>query len=282
MLLGNMGRPGGGVNAERGHANIQGNTDNAISWEIFPGYLAVPKPGMSTMADYLSKVPSKPTQPNAVNYFGTNYKKFLVSLLKAWYGDAAQPDNDFRYGWLPKPAKNSSWLTIHDEARSGNPRRPVRRRHVGCEHRARLEADERVAGQPEVAGGHGPVPDGHLGVLAPAGARRQERSRPRCSSSPARTGSRRTAASSTPAAGRSGSGRCSTPPVEVKDDNWILAQLFLRLKALYAKEGGTLPEPILNLKWSYSNPATRRSTRSPRRSTGSTSPPASGWRASPP
>ncbi|HYH51952.1 MAG TPA: molybdopterin-dependent oxidoreductase, partial [Acidimicrobiia bacterium] len=120
MLLGNMGRPGGGVNAERGHANIQGNTDNAISWEIFPGYLAVAKPGMNTMADYIATVPSKATSPNAVNYFSVNYKKFLVSILKSWYGDAAQPDNDFRYSWLPKPGKNSSWLTIHDEARSGN------------------------------------------------------------------------------------------------------------------------------------------------------------------
>src|SRR5207248_8532554 len=46
LLLGNVGRTGGGVNAERGHANIQGNTDNAISWEILPGYLAIPKPGM--------------------------------------------------------------------------------------------------------------------------------------------------------------------------------------------------------------------------------------------
>src|SRR5437588_4509572 len=120
LLLGNVGRPGGGVNAERGHANIQGNTDNAISWEIFPGYLAVAKPGMNTMADYMSKVPSKVSAPNAVNYFGTNYKKFMVSMLKSWWGDAAQPDNDCRYSWLPKPAKNSSWLTIHDEARSGN------------------------------------------------------------------------------------------------------------------------------------------------------------------
>ncbi len=42
LLLGNMGRPGGGMNAERGHANIQGNTDNAISWEILPGYLRIP------------------------------------------------------------------------------------------------------------------------------------------------------------------------------------------------------------------------------------------------
>src|SRR5438876_389376 len=80
LLLGNVGRPGGGVNAERGHANIQGNTDNAISWEILPGYLAIPKPGMNTMADYLAKVPSKASSPTAVNYFGTNYKKFMLSL----------------------------------------------------------------------------------------------------------------------------------------------------------------------------------------------------------
>src|SRR5215467_13703912 len=43
LLLGNMGRPGGGMNAERGHANIQGNTDHAISWDILPGYLAIPQ-----------------------------------------------------------------------------------------------------------------------------------------------------------------------------------------------------------------------------------------------
>ena len=106
LLLGNVGRPGGGVNAERGHANIQGNTDNAISWEIFPGYLAVPKPEMATMADYMAKVPSKQLAPGAINFFGVNYRKFMVSQLKAWYGDAAQPDNDFRYAWYPKPAKN--------------------------------------------------------------------------------------------------------------------------------------------------------------------------------
>ena len=63
MLLGNVGRPGGGVNAERGHANIQGNTDNAISWEILPGYLGIPRPGMETLADYLAVVPAKQSRP---------------------------------------------------------------------------------------------------------------------------------------------------------------------------------------------------------------------------
>src|SRR5918997_143735 len=85
MLLGNVGIPGGGVNAERGHANIQGNTDNAISWEILPGYLGIPRPGMETMADYLDEVPAKQLRPNSINFFGANYKKFLVSMLKSWY-----------------------------------------------------------------------------------------------------------------------------------------------------------------------------------------------------
>src|SRR5471030_404209 len=72
MLLGNVGCPGGGVNAERGHANIQGNTDNAVSWELLPGYLAIPRPGMEAMADYLAAVPSKQLRPTSVNFLGAN------------------------------------------------------------------------------------------------------------------------------------------------------------------------------------------------------------------
>ena len=53
LLLGNMGRPGGGMNAERGHANIQGNTDHAISWENLPGYLRIPAPGQKNLDDYV-------------------------------------------------------------------------------------------------------------------------------------------------------------------------------------------------------------------------------------
>src|SRR5581483_2239167 len=92
LLLGNMGMPGGGVNAERGHANIQGNTDNAISWEILPGYLRIPTPGQETLDKHIQQLPPnfKKSHPNSWNYFGTNYRKFFVSLLKAWYGDAAR------------------------------------------------------------------------------------------------------------------------------------------------------------------------------------------------
>src|SRR5438874_2611927 len=119
LLLGNMGRPGGGMNAERGHANIQGNTDNAISWEILPGYLKIPAPGQKTIADYVDQSASKASHPNSWNFFGRNYGNFMVSLLKSWYGAAATKDNEFAFDYIPKPAGNASWMTIYDQALKG-------------------------------------------------------------------------------------------------------------------------------------------------------------------
>src|SRR5207302_10806237 len=107
LLLGNMGRPSGGMNAERGHANIQGNTDHAISWEILPGYLKIPAPGQKNLDYYVTQSAPKQSDPNSWNFFGTNYKKFLTSLLKTWYGDKATKDNEFAFDFVPKPASNA-------------------------------------------------------------------------------------------------------------------------------------------------------------------------------
>src|SRR5947209_9514244 len=119
LLLGNMGRPGGGMNAERGHANIQGNTDHAISWELLPGYLRISAPGQKTIADYVAQSAAKKSDPNSWNFFGTNYRKFMVSLLKSWYGSAATADNEFAFHYVPKPGQNSSWMSIYDQALKG-------------------------------------------------------------------------------------------------------------------------------------------------------------------
>jgi formate dehydrogenase major subunit len=119
LLLGNMGRPGGGMNAERGHANIQGNTDHAISWEILPGYLRIPAPGQKNLDDYVKQSAPRKADPRSWNFFGTNYRKFMVSLLKAWYGDAATKENEFAFDYIPKPAGNSSWMSIFDQALRG-------------------------------------------------------------------------------------------------------------------------------------------------------------------
>jgi formate dehydrogenase major subunit len=119
LLLGNIGRPGGGMNAERGHANIQGNTDHAISWEILPGYLRIPAPGQRNLDQYVEQSAAKKSDPNSWNFFGTNYRNFMVSLLKGWFGSAATKDNEFAFNFLPKPATNSSWMSIFDQALKG-------------------------------------------------------------------------------------------------------------------------------------------------------------------
>lgn len=253
MLLGNAGRPGGGVNAERGHANIQGNTDHAISWEILPGYLGIPGPGMETMADYLATVPPKPSAANAVNYFGTNYKKFLVSILKAFFGDAAQPDNDFRYSWLPKPAKNSSWLTIHDEARQ----KTLEGLFAGGMSGVNIGPDSNrmseSLGNLEWLVVMDPLPTATSEFWRQPGV------------DPADVQTEVFFFPATHWIEKDGSftnsGRWAQwkykvldAPGEVRDDNWILGQLFVRLRELYRQEGGVLPEPILNLKWDYSDP----------------------------
>src|SRR5260370_21776193 len=116
LLLGSIGRPGGGMNAERGHANIQGNTDQAISWELLPGYLKIPAPGQLTRDDYVAQSAPKKSAQHSWNFFGTNYKKFLTNTLKAWYGATATADNDYAFNFVPKPASNASWMTIYDQA----------------------------------------------------------------------------------------------------------------------------------------------------------------------
>ena len=90
------------MNAERGHANIQGNTDHAISWEILPGYLRIPAPGQKNLDDYVTQSAPKKFDANSWNFFGTNYRKFMVSLLKAWYGDAATTGQRVRVRLRPQ------------------------------------------------------------------------------------------------------------------------------------------------------------------------------------
>ncbi len=254
MLLGNVGRPGGGVNAERGHANIQGNTDNAISWEILPGYLAVPRPGMETMADYLATVPAKQSRPNSINFFGANYKKFLVSQLKAFFGTASTPDNDFAYSWLPKPAQNSSWLTIHNEAREGRLDGIIYGGFTGVTVGPDSGRMAESIGKLKWLVIMDPLPTSASEFWRAPGVSPED-IQTEMLFLPAThwiekdgsfTNSGRWAQWKHAALRASG---------EAKDDNWILGNMFLQLRDLYRSEGGAFPDPVLNLAWPYSNPA---------------------------
>ncbi len=119
LLLGNIGMPGGGVNAQRGHSNIQGATDMG-AWNNLPGYLRMPRANQQTLAAYLQDATPKPLRPNSMNYW-SNTPKFVVSLLKAYYGARAAKPNDFGYGFLPKlgETENYSWGYIFDRMAAG-------------------------------------------------------------------------------------------------------------------------------------------------------------------
>ncbi len=107
LLLGNMGVAGGGINALRGTSNVQGSTDMCLLSHILPGYLAVPKEGDTSLEAYLKRASPSTITPQGLagdksaNWWG-NYKKYIVSLLKAWYGDKANKDNDFCFNYLPQ------------------------------------------------------------------------------------------------------------------------------------------------------------------------------------
>jgi formate dehydrogenase major subunit len=104
-LLGNIGRPGGGILALRGHASIQGSTDIPTLYNLLPGYLAMPKAKQTpTFEDYCEQ--------NVSPYgWWSESRKYIVSLLKAWFGEAATEDNGWCYDHLPHLQGEHSHLT---------------------------------------------------------------------------------------------------------------------------------------------------------------------------
>jgi formate dehydrogenase major subunit len=122
LLLGNIGRPGGGILALRGHASIQGSTDIPTLFDLLPGYLPMPALGATgTFEGYLAT-----HQPRAG--WWANIDRYVVSLLKAWYGDEARAENGFGFDWLPRISGDHShfgyWLDMADGgAADGNEHR---------------------------------------------------------------------------------------------------------------------------------------------------------------
>ena len=111
LLLGNMGRPGGGIMALRGHASIQGSTDIPTLYNILPGYLAMPVAGQhDTWPEYINSIGSK-----AQKGFWANADAYAVSLMKAWWGDAATAENDWAYDYLPRlTGAHGTYQTVMD------------------------------------------------------------------------------------------------------------------------------------------------------------------------
>lgn len=113
LLLGNIGRPGGGILALRGHASIQGSTDIPTLYDILPGYLPMPffEADSKKFKDYIKK-------HRARTGLWSGFKKYAVSLLKAYYGERATKLNDWGFDWLPRVTGDHShfgyWIDMAD------------------------------------------------------------------------------------------------------------------------------------------------------------------------
>jgi len=107
LLLGNMGRPGGGILALRGHASIQGCTDIPTLFDLLPGYLPMPRAEDESLDAYLTRLPD-------TGFWG-NKRAYLVSLMKAWFGAAATEENDFCLPMLPRlTGDHGTYRTVLD------------------------------------------------------------------------------------------------------------------------------------------------------------------------
>jgi formate dehydrogenase major subunit len=118
LLLGNIGRPGGGILALRGHASIQGSTDVPTLYDILPGYLPMPmfESGANKLKNYIEKSKTKTGLWNG-------FDKYFISLMKAYYGEGATKENDWGFDWLPRVTGDHShfgyWLDMQDGKMEG-------------------------------------------------------------------------------------------------------------------------------------------------------------------
>jgi len=256
LLLGNMGRPGGGVNALRGHANVQGITDMCAYSEVLSGYMGAPTDADPTYAEYLTKRALKPLRPNQMSYW-QNFPKFHASLMKAYYGPAATPENGFAYDWLPKRDGAYDVLAIFERMHQGrmhgflcmgfNPLASVPNKKKMSAALARLKylvvIDPLETETSEFWKNFGPLND-----VDPAQVQTEVFRLPSsCFAEEAGSFTNSSRVLSWKEA-------AVDPPGQAKVDSEIVARLFIKLRALYAKDGGTLPEPVAALAWPYLDP----------------------------
>ena len=256
LLLGNIGVSGGGMNALRGHSNIQGLTDLGLMTNLLPGYLTLPGQDEQSFDGYIEQRALKPLRRNQMSYW-QNYKKFHVSLMKAWWGDAAHEGNNWAYDYLPKLDKPYDMMQVfelmHDGKVNGyicqgfNPLAAAPYKNKTSDALKKLKfliiMDPLVTETSEFWRSYGDFNDVDSSQIQTEVFRLP------------------TSCFAEEAGALVNSGRWlqwhwkgAEPPGDAKTDIEIMATLFQRLQALYKKEGGTFPEPIVNLRWPYANP----------------------------
>ena len=245
LLLGNIGVPGGGVNALRGESNVQGSTDMALLFHLLPGYLGSPtdkQPDYETYANSFAKTS-----------YWANGPKFFASLMAAWYGSAANKENGYAYDYVPKRSGNYSWISLFEAMYAGtikgcftmgqNP--AVGGPNARLERKALEKLEWLVVVdlfETETAcfwrGPEANPADIQTEVFMLPAADAIEK------------------AGSITTSGRRIQWRpkVANVPGEAKEDIWILTQLANALKELYKGSTEAKDRPILDLVWDYGDP----------------------------
>ena len=217
LLLGNVGRAGGGVNALRGHSNIQGATDVAGIFDNLPGYLKIPNVADKDFDSWIKRITptsSKPGGWESFNYW-SNTPKFAVSLLKSMYGAAATKENHWAFDYLPKVDREYSWTHIWDDMYDGKLKGLHCLRHEWRGHRPQFAKEHRCAEKSRsswwsaTSTPRKPAISGEPPASLP---NRPRRFRPRSTACPAPASRKRTGPSSIPRAGCNGNGPRSPRP----------------------------------------------------------------------
>jgi formate dehydrogenase major subunit len=258
LIMGNVGRAGGGVNALRGHSNIQGATDMAGIFDNLPGYLKVPNPADTDLATYLKRITptsAKPDPWDSFNYW-SNTPKFAVSFLKAMYGPAATKENDFAFHYIPKIDRNYSWVNIWNDMYDGKVKGifafGMNGVMIGPDSNKNIEALKKADWLVvcEI------YPDETSEFWNAPGITNEEKKKIN------------TTVYRLPGAGfaeKDGTFVNSArwlqwknvalpPPGQAKLDQEILATIFLKVRDLYKKEGGKFPDPVVNAWMPYTDP----------------------------
>ena len=257
LLLGNIGVAGGGMNALRGHSNIQGLTDVGLMSNLMPGYLTLPKDSEPTFEDYMRTRQYKPLRPGQTSYW-QNYRKFFVSFQKAIYGDAARADNAWAYDWLPK-LDNPTYDIIRAFELMAN----GQMNGYICQGFNPMQA---FPDRGKIRKALGKLK--FLVVMDPLDtetARFWENFGPQNPSDPASIRTEVFQLPTTCFAEENGSlvnsarwlqwhWKAADPPGGAQTDIWIMSGIFHRMREMYRRDGGAFPDPILNLTWNYTDP----------------------------
>jgi formate dehydrogenase major subunit len=256
LLLGNIGAAGGGMNALRGHSNIQGLTDLGLMSNLLTGYMTLPFEAEQEFGPFIDARASKPLRPNQLSYW-QNYKKFHVSLMKTWWGDAATAENNFAFDYLPKLDKPYDLLQA------------IELMHKGKMNGYICQGFNVIASAPNKQKTTEALSKlKWLVIMDPLETETSEFWRPHGEFHQVDPKAIQTEVFRLPTtcfAEERGSLVSSSrvlqwhwqgvePPGKARSDIEIMSELFLRLKKAYVADGGKFPDPIVNLTWPYAKP----------------------------